>query len=351
MTQLFQYKPLKNIDLKEPFFDSLRLDYAGFDAWYKRKADGGRKAFVLYGQQGLLAFVFLKSEIDECIEDVEPPLEPCRRLKVGTLKIEAHQTNLGERALKIIFDEAILYRFEEIYLTSFPKHTSLIKLLETYGFKQIGRKGGELVLAKSMASSSGDIQCDYPRFSLDRRVFLLAVKPEYHTELFPDSILNNEQAQSKGLIQDCSHTNSIRKVYISRNREVTTLREGDLLAIYRTSDEQAPAHYRSVVTSICTVREVKAKECWKNYEEFLKDVLPYSVFSREELTNFYHQKEDFYVIYMLYNCALPKRVTRKSLIEEARMDGKLRWGFLPLTNEQFKYILDKGDVSKGLIID
>lgn len=350
MSLLFQYKPLRDIKPEDPFFDSLRLDYEGFDAWYKRKADEGRKAFVLYGQQGLLAFIFLKSEIDECIEDVEPPLEPCRRLKVGTLKIEAHQTKLGERVLKIIFDQAILYGFEEIYLTSFPKHTSLIKLLETYGFQRIGRKGGELVLARSMTSYSGDIRCDYPRFSLDRRAFLLAVMPKYHTKLFPDSILNNEQSQSKELIQDCSHTNSIRKVYISWNKEVATLKEGDLLAIYRMSDQQAPAHYRSVVTSICTVSEVKAKECWKNCEEFLKDVSPFSVFSREELTDFY-QKQNFYVIHMLYNCALSDRVTRKSLIEEARIDGQLRWGFLHLTNEQFKYILDKGNVSKGLIVD
>lgn len=350
MSQLFQYKPLKDINLEDPFFDSLRLDYDGFDAWYKRKADEGRKAFVLYGQQSLLAFIFLKSEIDERIEDVEPPLEPCRRLKVGTLKIEAHQTKLGERVLKIIFDQAILYDFEEIYLTSFPKHTSLIKLLETYGFERIGRKGEELVLAKSMASSSGHIRSDYPRFSLARRAFLLAVKPKYHTRLFPDSILYNEHSLSKDLIQDCSHTNSIRKVYISWNKEVTTLREGDLLAIYRMSDQQAPAHYRSVVTSICTVQEVKEKACWTNCEEFLKDVLPYSVFSREELIGFY-QKQNFYVIHMLYNCALPERVTRKSLIEEAQMDGQLRWGFLPLLNEQFKYIIDKGNVSKGFIVD
>ena len=67
MSLLFQYKPLRDIKPEDPFFDSLRLDYEGFDAWYKRKADEGRKAFVLYGQQGLLAFIFLKSEIDERI--------------------------------------------------------------------------------------------------------------------------------------------------------------------------------------------------------------------------------------------------------------------------------------------
>lgn len=350
MKTQFQYKLLKEIDLEDHFFDSLRQDYDGFDAWYRRKADEGKWAFVLYGDQGLQAFIFIKSEINELVDDIEPPISPCRLLKVGTLKIEAHQTKLGERALKIIFDQALAHHFEKIYLTTFPKHTQLIQLLEAYGFQMYGRKNDEVVLIKMMNSSRGDIKLDYPRFSLDRRVFLLSVKPEYHTRLFPDSILNNEQAYSKELIQDCSHTNSIRKVYISWNKEVTTLKRGDLLAIYRMSDLQAPAYYRSVVTSICTVTSVLDKSHWHSCEDFLKDVYPYSVFSKEELTDFYG-RQNFYVIHMLYNCALPERVTRKSLIEEAGMDGQLRWGFLPLANEQFKYILSKGNVSKGFIID
>lgn len=350
MKTQFQYKLLKEIDLDDHFFDSLRQDYDGFDAWYRRKADEGRQAFVLYRDQRLQAFIFIKSDINQLIDDVEPPIAPCRLLKVGTLKIEAHQTKLGERALKIIFDQALSYRFEKIYLTTFPKHKQLIQLLEAYGFQMYGRKNDEVVLIKMMNSSRGDIKLDYPRFSLDRRAFLLSVKPEYHTRLFPDSILNNEQAHSKELIQDCSHTNSIRKVYISWNKEVTTLKRGDLLAIYRMSDLQAPAHYRSVVTSICTVTSVLEKSHWHSCEDFLKDVYPYSVFSKEELTHFFG-RQNFYVIHMLYNCALPGRVTRKSLIEEAGMDGQLRWGFLPLANEQFKYILSKGNVSKGFIID
>lgn len=350
MSQIFQYKYLTDIDLEDPFFDSLRKDYDGFNAWYKRKESEKRKAFVLYGDQGLLAFIFLKSEINERCEDIQPPLEPCRRLKVGTLKIEAHQTKLGERVLKLIFDQAILYGFEEIYLTIFPKHTPLIKLLHSYGFEEHGKKNEELVLIKRLTSpSAGDIKLDYPRFNPERKAFLLSVMPTYHTRLFPDSILNNEQTYSKELIQDCSHTNSIQKVYISWNENVSTLKEGDLITIYRTSDEQGPAHYRSVVTSICTVSKVIKSNYWSSCEDFIKDVLPYSVFSEEELTSFY-KKTNFYVIHMLYNCALKERVTRGSLIEEAGIDCTQRWSFIPLTDQQFKYILNKGNVSQGLII-
>lgn len=350
MDQLLDFRPFSEINLEDPFFDSLRNDYPRFDDWYKRKADEGKSAFVLYGDQGLLVFVFLKSEVGVYINDVEPPLEPCRRLKIGTLKIEAHQTKMGEHVLRLILKEAIRHRIEEVYVTAFPKHESLINLLKTYGFNEYGKKGGELVFVKSLTSSVGDIWCDYPRFDLDRRAFLLAIRPEYHTKLFPDSILKNELPQSSALIQDCSYTNSIRKVYISWNERVATLKKGDLLAIYRMSDLQAPAHYRSVVTSICSVVEVKDKWFWCSCEDFLKDILPYSVFTREELINFY-QKENFYVIQMLYNYALPTKVGRGSLIEEAKLDGDQRWNFLPLTSKQFKYILDNGNASESLIVN
>lgn len=63
MSQIFQYKYLTDIDLEDPFFDSLRKDYDGFNVWYKRKESEKRKAFVLYGDQGLLAFIFLKVKL------------------------------------------------------------------------------------------------------------------------------------------------------------------------------------------------------------------------------------------------------------------------------------------------
>lgn len=220
MSQIFQYKYLTDIDLEDPFFDSLRKDYDGFNAWYKRKESEKRKAFVLYGDQGLLAFIFLKSEINERCEDIQPPLEPCRRLKVGTLKIEAHQTKLGERVLKLIFDQAILYGFEEIYLTIFPKHTPLIKLLHSYGFEEHGKKNEELVLIKRLTSpSAGDIKLDYPRFNPERKAFLLSVMPTYHTRLFPDSIIMSRLTQ-KNLFR-IAHIQTAYRRYTSHGMKMS----------------------------------------------------------------------------------------------------------------------------------
>lgn len=68
MKTQFQYKLLKEIDLGDHFFDSLRQDYDGFDAWYRRKADEGKWAFVLYGDQGLQAFIFIERSISRGIK-------------------------------------------------------------------------------------------------------------------------------------------------------------------------------------------------------------------------------------------------------------------------------------------
>lgn len=44
-------------------------------------------------------FLFLKVE-DGLVGDVTPPLAPMTRIKVGTFKINAHGTKLGERFVK-----------------------------------------------------------------------------------------------------------------------------------------------------------------------------------------------------------------------------------------------------------
>ncbi len=41
-------KPFLEINLKDPFFDSLRANYEGFDDWFNKKALSGAKALVFY---------------------------------------------------------------------------------------------------------------------------------------------------------------------------------------------------------------------------------------------------------------------------------------------------------------
>ena len=60
--------------------------------------------------------------------------------------------------------------------------------------------------------------------------------------------------------------------------DVSQLRRGDIIVIYRTKDDKIPAHYRSVVTSICVVEEVRTKKDFKSFAEYLSYCQPYSVF-------------------------------------------------------------------------
>ena len=96
------------VDVAEEFFDSFRQDYGGtaFDRWFARKAD--ETAYVCQERQDLVAFLYLKVEgPDENYGDIEPHFTPCRRLKIGTFKVVMNGYKLGERFLKIIFDNAL----------------------------------------------------------------------------------------------------------------------------------------------------------------------------------------------------------------------------------------------------
>jgi len=273
------------LSLADPFFDSLKAGYKGFEAWFKSKAD--EELYVVDDEHRLSGMIYLKHE-DGPVSDVEPPLPPKRWLKVGTLKIEGSGTKLGERVLKKILDTAIEENRDGIYVTVFELHSELIRLFERYGFRRYAVKrtddGTELVLARELSALSGDIVQDYPFFrTRGRKAWLLAVYPEYHSQLLPDSILNNEPRE---IVRDVSHTNTIHKIYIGR-LSLTRMTRGDIVVIYRTTDRVGPAFYRSVATSICIIEETKTKKDFADEESFIRYASPHSVFSTEELREKY----------------------------------------------------------------
>ena len=136
-----------------------------------------------------------------------------RRLKIGTFKIDAHGTKLGERFVKKIIDNATENGINEIYVTAFARHIGLITLLSTFGFDYHGTKhtinGEEQVYVKRIGMVRNDILKDYPIMKANNvNKYVLSIYPKYHSQLFPDSILNNE---TYDLLQDISHTNSIHQ--------------------------------------------------------------------------------------------------------------------------------------------
>lgn len=191
-------KNFDEVDLNSKFFDTLREDYEGrkFDNWFKRK--GKEKAYVFEEKNELKGFLYVKVEFPNEPDylKVTPNLSPKKRLKVGTFKIKRTGFRLGERFLKIIFDNARNYGVDEIYVTLFENKRddvkTLQKLMEQWGFKKYGYKdNGETVLVKSMEKYDilQDPKYNYPLLKNNIQYFFLPIYPEYHTDLFPDMIL------------------------------------------------------------------------------------------------------------------------------------------------------------------
>ncbi|MBK5007367.1 GNAT family N-acetyltransferase [Pseudomonas sp. S32] len=344
-------KKFKNINLQDYFFNSLLKDYQEFAHWFARKAEDN--AYVFEDDRGNInGFLYLKIE-NEVITDVMPHLPAKRRIKVGTMKINARGTKMGERFLKKIFDHASHNGVDEIYVTVFPHHDVLIGLFQKYGFSRVAEKisenGVELVLLKELHKLQDDLVKSYPMVNnMNVKRHLLSLKPEWHTRLLPDSILKNENAR---IIEDVSHTNSIHKVYLSAMQGLENLKRGDILLIYRTSDGLGPAHYRSVATSIGVIEEYRSIHSFATRDEFMTYCRPYSVFSDAELNQFWARKKYPHVFRFTYNTALKRRVTRGEMIEQFGLDPNNYWGFMALTQNQFDSIVRAGQIDEGIIIN
>ena len=352
-----QVQRFSDIDLNDSFFDSLRASYPEFNEWYNKKAAAGATAYCYYVDNELKDFLYLKIEEEE-LSDLTPALPAKKRLKVGTFKVdnEDRHTTRGERFMKKIMDKAIAEDVDEIYVTMFPTEElqGLIRMFEKFGFSHIADKpheGGnaEYVLIKDMTTHVDDFKLDYPFVKkASSNKYVLSIVPEFHTHLFPDSILKNEKKYD--LIQDVSETNSIYKIYLCWMQGTRNLKAGDKLIIYRTSDEEGKAYYRSVCTSVCTVCEVKTYRDFENEEEFIKYTNRYSVFKEHELRRWYKYKNNFIVIKMVYNIAFTKKVINMVMKEQVGLNPKY-WGFFKLTDAQFDKLLELGEIDERYIID
>ncbi|AND85555.1 hypothetical protein GTH52_01110 [Clostridium tyrobutyricum] len=347
---VIERKKFSEINLEDDFFNSLKDDYPGFDIWFNKKSKKDESAFIL-DDNGIQGFLYLKEENDDDTSII-PNLRKQRRLKVGTFKINAHGTKLGERFIKIIIDEMFKKSYKEAYVTIFKKHDSLISLLLKYGFEHYGIKnskaGIEDVYFKYSQKVYEDIFLDYPKINIkNNKKFMLSIFPKYHTRMFPNSQLKTEKDH---VVEDTAFTNSIQKIYLS-GANLSAYEKGDIIVIYRTADKGKKAEYSSVATSICVINQIKHISEFKDYNEFYKYCAKHSVFDESELKCFWKTKKYKYLVKMLYSIALNKRIIRRKLIEEVGIDREQRWVAVQLSDKKFQKILELGEVDESFIID
>jgi predicted nucleic acid-binding protein len=344
-----------NVRLADSFFESFREDYIGFAEWFNKKAD--QSAYACKSESGdLLAFLFLKLEDHrEAYPDIVPGFSPKRRLKIGTFKVTLNGFKLGERFLKIVFDNALRLSVDEIYVTIFdkrPDQARLILLLEDWGFRRHGVKtstsGEEIVLVRDFTSQ---VNVNFPRLTFPymsgrSRKFIVAIYPKYHTELLPDSILRTESVEE--FVDNKPNRNAIRKVYISRSIRRDMAR-GDIVVFYRTAEAGRAAHHTSVATTLGLIEAVV--EGIANLEEFVRLCRKRSVFTDAELKEYwdYNPRSRPFVVNFLYTYSLPKRPNLATLKEQNIITEAPR-GFDLLSDTAFSKLMEISNADQRLII-
>lgn len=315
-----------NINLDDKFFDTLKEDYPNFETWFKKK--NNEEAYVFKNKENKVSgFLYLKIEDRDETDyfKVNPFLRNNKKLKIGTFKIDndIKGFRLGERFLKIIFDNALKNNVDEIYVTLFQNHRKEISYLENllndwgfcyYGSKESANGKMESVFVKEMKKYDVNktIKFNFPNISPQRKIYMLPINPEYHTDLFPDAILKNEDMNLYS--ENKAHSYSLEKIYISGTYK-NEPQPGDFLLIYRRG-ERYPKRYSSVCTSIAILEEIIKPT---SLEEYLNICKNKSVFSREQLIEFYMNNKYRTII---------KLILYKTLENKITLDSLIKWGYI-----------------------
>lgn len=309
-----------NINLQDHFFDSFREDYNDFNKWFNKKSD--ETAYICFDNDVLAAFLYIKREEEtENYQNISPVFLPRKRLKIGTLKVISNGFKLGERFLKIIFDNARQYKVSEIYVTIFdkrPEQLRLISLLEEYGFKYHGSKttlsGIEKVYVRDFSKKAdrANPKLTFPWLSAESDIYIIPIKPEYHTKLLPDSILRTESPIN--FIDNEPYRNAISKSYISHSFS-RNLQSGDIIVFYRSGDK-SPKIYSGVATTIGLVENVVTNI--KNENELIEICKKRTVLSEAELKEYWNKypRNRPFIINFLYAFSFRRRINLKDMLDK-----------------------------------
>jgi len=285
--------PAYRIDLHDPFFDSLREDYRGFDSWFRNKCiPEHRLCWIIRLDDKLAGLVIRKEEHPEatnCIGSATKIIKLCT-FKIGQ---DFLGDKFGEHLLKEVLWWAQNNGHELIYLTVYPKHATLIDLLTSYGF-QITKSlsNGEQTLERHIYHGNlpntrnqlGPVifnRNHYPRFysGPNCRTFCVPIKPPYHAVLFPEISDRRQQLTIQfDRVTDRKPGNTIRKVYLCRSKN-RKLKSGDLILFYMSKD--LTYMNSQSITTLGVVEDITEAN---SHEELVRLTAKRSVFSLRQLT-------------------------------------------------------------------
>lgn len=337
---------MKELNIQDKFFDDLKRNYPGFEDWFNKKKEEEAYCYIENGQ--LLALLFLKNEEigDDNYSDIKPQMKVNRKLKISTFKVDVQGRKIGERFMKIIFDQARHSLVNEIYVTIFDNDESkrvLINYLETFGFSYFGLKSTkELVYVRNMQKSFDQRHPlkTYPYIKRDNDTFVIAINPKYHTYLLPDSKLKREVYHTKKVPVEYA----IKKYFISQAGAFEKPKVGDNIVFYRTKQEPVPAKYSSVLTTIGVVTNIIIPTDANQLCNLVKNK---TVYTEKELRATY--SENTYIIEFAYITTLDNKLNYNICQQNNILDTAPR-GVSKISVQQFQKILEMGEVDSSLIV-
>ena len=96
MTSIVQVT-FDQLNLADPFFDSLKQMYRNFETWFRNKSEEHANCDVVFDEDGRVK-AMLYTKIEGLYEDysrMEKPFAPSFRLKIGTLKSDIQGEGIG----------------------------------------------------------------------------------------------------------------------------------------------------------------------------------------------------------------------------------------------------------------
>lgn len=225
-------------------------------------------------------------------------------MKIGTLKVSDSFAGqrLGEGAIGLALWEWQKSNHNQAYITVYPKHESLIRLIEQFGFIYGGKKNEENVYYKDKKILSYiDAKKSFPYINPEfKRGKYLPIYEKYHDQLFQYSELDKTPQQEAVM----AASNGVTKIYVATPISLIDYLPGDIIFVYRIYGGDTGKKYKSVLTSYCTMVECvqfrKQGRNLKSFEEFKKYLGNKIVLNDSELSEWYG-KGNVYALTLIYN--------------------------------------------------
>lgn len=325
---------LYEIDKKQPFFDSLRLAYSGFDEWYQKCAEDQRKCWCIEDDNSEVAAICIyKHEKDEKLVDYGD-VTSGSILKLCTFKVSerARGKKLGERLLYIAFDYCVKNNFDWVYMHTVGKEQkTLVGLCEEYGFSLFGKYKDDDVYIKPMKFKRDGMKgIDssiryYPYYNDDDFVqkFIIPIQSKFHEDLFPDfselkgSLFEHDQNLFS------TQGNTIKKAYLCHSK-IQTIHKGDVVMFYRSHD-------RKSIQCVGIVEKVFFSD---KIEEVFPTVSKRTVYSYSELNEILKRKT---LVILFRFIALDKEIP-SAKITKVGIKGNIQT-IRKIENEQYKQLI------------